>query len=683
MENNYINLINFLIKKGDCAKISEISHELGLSERMTRIVVTETKELLSEKTAIVEESGAGYRWGLTANQEMEDSLRSLERAGILEVVPTTAERWVHSILQILFQEKRVTSRSMMQDYAISQSTAKKDKKDLAEICKIYDLSLNYNQKIGLEISGCEKNIRFMLFSLITENSDWKSLLDPSESNRRYRCRLERKVISKFQLDRMPEVKNKLVEAMNFEGLEFDEVYVEQACLMVMIIKARIDAGYTEKRSSYSGDQLTGTYPKLEKAILKLEELLYGKLPLMERYSVLNALLLSQYVDTKNHRYLNFNWMEVQTKTQLLIERMSHWYGIDFFQFSDLTQMLMKHVDAMVFRAEAGVPVQNPLVQLVKEEYSEIFDACCQVMRQIFSTYDIRSFEDEAAFVAVYFYTFIEKSRIVKERQTNLLVVCGQGISFGNLIIERLDEYFPAMSKKVCAASLLVYSEIQPNTILIKTKNTTLPEYVESALAMVEISPLVDAKDVMEIRKVVTKAQSNSRRASDGEERYKENFRYRKGELMLQDVLSKDHIQLGIQVDNWQEAIEKVAEPLLKNGTIEERYVKAMIESVHKFGPYIVFVKGLALAHARPEEGANSVGVSFATLDRSIEFGNKDFDPVRMMVCLSAVDNESHLQILSNVVEILSDENKIDRLVGMKSTQDFLDFLLDQEALISV
>ncbi len=52
--------------------------------------------------------------------------------------------------------------------------------------------------------------------------------------------------------------------------------------------------------------------------------------------------------------------------------------------------------------------------------------------------------------------------------------------------------------------------------------------------------------------------------------------------MLSDLLNKDTIQIDDEADmNWEEAIYKAAIPLLKNKSIENKYVDAMIDSVSK------------------------------------------------------------------------------------------------------
>lgn len=57
----------------------------------------------------------------------------------------------------------------------------------------------------------------------------------------------------------------------------------------------------------------------------------------------------------------------------------------------------------------------------------------------------------------------------------------------------------------------------------------------------------------------------------------------------------------------------------------------MIRAVNDYGPYIVIGKHMALAHARPEDGVNKLGVSVATIEQPIDFGNPEMDPVKIIL----------------------------------------------------
>lgn len=143
--------------------------------------------------------------------------------------------------------------------------------------------------------------------------------------------------------------------------------------------------------------------------------------------------------------------------------------------------------------------------------------------------------------------------------------------------------------------------------------------------------------------------------------------------MLEQI-TENNISVGIAADNWEDAIRKSAQYLLTTGKIEKSYIDAMIDAVHRIGPYIVLGNHVALAHARPECGVNELSVHFTTLTPPIPFGSEKFDPVSLIITLAAVDADSHLELISELAEILMDEENVDRLAACTSPAAFVQLL---------
>lgn len=146
--------------------------------------------------------------------------------------------------------------------------------------------------------------------------------------------------------------------------------------------------------------------------------------------------------------------------------------------------------------------------------------------------------------------------------------------------------------------------------------------------------------------------------------------------MLEDVLTDNKVLINKRADNWQEAIELAAQPLLKEGYIKSSYIEAMIEAVEEHGPYIVLGKHLALPHARPEEGVNQLGVSVATFPDGVNFGHEELDPVKIVFCLAATDSYSHLNIMKELVSLINDSEKLEKLINSKKVEEFKKIIFD-------
>ena len=147
--------------------------------------------------------------------------------------------------------------------------------------------------------------------------------------------------------------------------------------------------------------------------------------------------------------------------------------------------------------------------------------------------------------------------------------------------------------------------------------------------------------------------------------------------MIKDVLTENKVQVNLELENWEQSIREVAKPLLESGEISESYIEAMVKSVNEYGPYIVIGKGIALAHARPEDGVNDIGLSVATLHPPIRFGHEDNDPVSIIFCLAAIDSFSHLNIMKELVSLMQNEQKIKRIIESKKPTEVINFLVNE------
>lgn len=148
--------------------------------------------------------------------------------------------------------------------------------------------------------------------------------------------------------------------------------------------------------------------------------------------------------------------------------------------------------------------------------------------------------------------------------------------------------------------------------------------------------------------------------------------------MLIEKVTPDDIEIGLQASDWEDAIRKSSKILLNKGAIEQSYVEAMINVVKENGPYIVLGKHVALAHGRPECGVNKLALSFATLATPVEFGSEDFDPVKLIITLAATDSKSHIGLLSELADVLMEQDRMEVLFNAQSKEEFYKELTRKE-----
>jgi ascorbate PTS system EIIA or EIIAB component len=119
-----------------------------------------------------------------------------------------------------------------------------------------------------------------------------------------------------------------------------------------------------------------------------------------------------------------------------------------------------------------------------------------------------------------------------------------------------------------------------------------------------------------------------------------------GSGIASDVTPVVAARTGVRVADWREAIRVVCAPLVAAQAVRSDYVAAAISIVEEHGPYIVLMPGVALAHARPEDGALRLGIAVALLDRSVAFGHPTNDPVDIVFAFGSPDRGQHVGLLA-------------------------------------
>ncbi|MBK4118628.1 PTS sugar transporter subunit IIA [Pluralibacter gergoviae] len=138
--------------------------------------------------------------------------------------------------------------------------------------------------------------------------------------------------------------------------------------------------------------------------------------------------------------------------------------------------------------------------------------------------------------------------------------------------------------------------------------------------------------------------------------------------MLETWLHDDTIRVQESAQSWQQALAICAAPLLESNTIRPEYLTAIVNEHNRLGPYYVLAPGLAMPHARPEEGALGLGLSLLKLHRGVRFGSEENDPVDLVVMLAAPDRHSHIELISALAAFFSSDEDM-RLLHQARTAE--------------
>jgi mannitol operon transcriptional antiterminator len=679
----------------------ELSKELSISERTLRNELVLINKYLTDHhyPTITTTRGKGLKLNLS-DEDREKLLLKIGDARETDYYQPN-ERFLALLLDIVDTTKTTMLYEMEGKLQVSKSTLDEDMRKLRMFLKDYGISVVSLPKQGVVLRGIERSIRSMLYDVINSMTDINYLMGYRDNEAVFTF-AEQFLLDYLDTSVLEVVAEHYDEVLEKSRAEINHVYRNQIILFLGIWVRRLQEGNTlSELSKVRAEIKEGPVRNFVDSIC-LE---------FDLYPSLNEIKYITFtIESFNPKDMNnsFDWVTAQLLAIQLIDHVEKVTNIPFSQKEeDLYEGLYKHITGLLSRAKNDLQVFNPLKDTIKESYDKIYQAV-DCFREHIEDYTKKPLsEDEIGFLTVYFSTSASRMKQEEQFVYQAVVLCNHGISTGKLLAANLKEQFNIEIVAVLSSYELAFIEKLDVDVIFTTISI---EYPKKPVLL--LNPILRESDKKEIEAFLFKNKDKRRTVSNKldatklmqdiltviaesggkvtqesyqkvEKTFKEHqlkINTREIQPMLQDILSDSHILLNKECKDWKEAITNTGQLLLAEEVIEERYIHAMIKSVEEYGPYIVVGKHLALAHARPEDGVNKLGISVMTLMEPVNFGNPENDPVKIIFCLAAVDSYSHLNVMKNLIELINDEKKIERLIQAQDVNSFNQVLYGSEVL---
>lgn len=598
------------------------------------------------------------------------------------------ERTFDLVLSIAYEQQPVYLNRKEEVYMISKSTMDEDMRRLrADLIK-YGIEIVSFGRQGLVYKGAERSIRTMIYDLINKNL---GIIDFSARNGTKITAAQRIFQQYFPPSEIVKLEAIYTDTMIRQE---DDIYKSQLLLFTMIWVQRVRkheliSAINWKNNNEKKDCFTDF---IEQVIVEFQ--LIDILPVERNY-------LRFTIETFSSKDISnsLEWVQAQLLTIQLIQFVEEQTRIPFHLKEEiLCENLYKHMTALIIRIKHRIQVTNPLKENIRANYRPIYEAVELFVPTIEEVIGGEIIEDELAFLVIHFSTIASTIKQNVMYMYKSVVVCHHGLATGNLLAENLKEKFPQIEVVAVLSSKeavlmdkldvdLIFSTFQLSDqnkpllvlepILTDANRPIIADFLNAHQKVQRLIPTESGQTELftDVLRIVEESGGKIDRPTYTklETLFEQNhleINKREIQPMLKDILTDNHILIQEQVDNWQEAIERVAKPLLKENIVESSYVDAMVRAVEEYGAYIVIGKHLALAHARPEDGVNKLGVSVATIRQPVDFGNEEMDPVKIIFCLAAVDSYSHLTIMKELIDLINDETKLTRLIESPNVDSF-------------
>jgi PTS system ascorbate-specific IIA component len=151
---------------------------------------------------------------------------------------------------------------------------------------------------------------------------------------------------------------------------------------------------------------------------------------------------------------------------------------------------------------------------------------------------------------------------------------------------------------------------------------------------------------------------------------------------VERLISSGTILVQHHASDWEEAIHIGGTMMVDAGLAEERYIQAIIDNHRTIGPYFVIAPGIAMPHAKPENGVIQTGYVLMTLDEPVKFGDEENDPVDILIFAGAINREEHnSEVIPQIAELCDSDAHIAALRQSRTRQEMEEALQRFEAAL--
>lgn len=663
MKSRVENLFNILCREAEQISVDKFATQHNVTSRTVYKDLSTLNQLLISQGLTSIQNARGI---LTYEAPVEIEFSELvKKDDIFYLDPEMRRRVILDF--VILWAKEISISELQQVIGVSKNTIQRDLDEIKRNFIGSDICLDTTPFRGVSVIGNEFKIRGLFADYLTK--DWPYLYA---------------FVSEQDAEKLNQIKTLIDEISNCLQVEYSE-NAQQKLIAYMFVSV---ARFKENKQLYlprniDKEELLGSpeYSAVNKCLERLKGLYGQEISENELFFLSTKFRESTVVGMSD--YISENWIKLRILVSEFIDKMDQLVASSNFSNDDkLFESILNHLRPAYWRAVSGEAIYNPLLNYVINEFEDLYRATTESISVLEKGLSISFSEDEIAFLTMFFMASQERTKKPIELRPKVIVVCHAGVATSEIVSSRLESKYE-VSVLGTFGSNEAQKWLESNSVDFVV--STFP-FTYKNVKVVEVSPQFDLKDQRKIENVlrvsertispdeITSIVSQTVYLSKSDEEVlKRKLAEYLGFLpkqdkeeryfpMLEEVLTEDLVETHYCAKDSDDAVREAGRLLVKKGIAKEEYIEAMIENVRINGTYIVIAPGIAMPHARPEEGALGIGFSLITLERPVNFGHPKNDPVQLVVALCAIDHQTHLNALADLAELLSDEENVQKIL---------------------
>ncbi|WP_158679124.1 BglG family transcription antiterminator [Anaerococcus marasmi] len=615
-QDRLIKIIENLILTDEIQTISDISKNLGVSERTVRTDLDQIEIFLSSyRLKLVRKPGVGV-W---VEGKEENKIKFLNDLNNKDIENRYSKQWViNSILiDILINEGELNKEYFSRKYFVSKSLLNKYITDLKGICVNNNLDVRINSKHYFYIYGNQMNKVNFLYKLLKNKINKDYITEQSD----------------FVINMFIEVSELLKEWFE-EGIDesISNKQIEDITYFIISIMLMPDFSMCK---DYIDKNIYGQILKFN---LNLDGFIYNLEKKIKRHI---SSIEKKYIIIKIYEKLiifdKYKIDELNLKSNLILDDyINNLYELFNFEFKidkNVYCAFINHLSQIIYRAKNKLSIYNPLNIEIKENYKKYFYITKIINSSFNKILRIEINDDEIAYISLYMYIILEN----RTKKIKVGVICQYGVGVSKSLIFRLENEYPNI--KFYSIGINDYYKYNKLDMYLSTVNTDLFEN------FIMISPFLDEGDKARINKHLGNLENNY------------------------SLIQKYHIEIIDFEITSKELLKLSCIKLHELGYVKEGYYDSVLDR-EKIGSTEIG-NGVVLTHGIPKLVNESV-IYFNILKKPVLWKDEEVD---LVVILSLTEDDSKKSIDLNWLWKFLNSDKLKGVRNVDRKEEFIELIL--------
>ncbi|CDN26124.1 BglG family transcription antiterminator [Limosilactobacillus fermentum] len=370
--------------------------------------------------------------------------------------------------------------------------------------------------------------------------------------------------------------------------------------------------------------------------------------------------------------------------------------------SKIVSDLAQHLVTTYYRVAYNINYKNPLLGQIRSMYQQTFSFTKVSIQPFIKFTNHEISDDEVSLITTYFSGALYNVDLLNRNQhtPSVMVVCSSGIGTSRLLLSNLSSHFPSVNF-IGPFSTFQYENSDLSDVRLVISSVNVPaKNADIPVLVVPVIPTPDdwqtIADSLERNKII--GSSKSTITIDSLMDIVASYARIEDPDGLQQALSEYINQTNFQKaapptpstelkarnnqfvsdhHDWLSAIHTSLSPLIKNDIISQQYEDTIINLTEAHGPYMAIGNGVMLAHAKPNEGVNELGVNFTLFKHPFNLAESG-KLINLVIGLAPIDQHSHFEFLETLLKFIQNKDWINQLKAISSKEEFLQLLMDSK-----